>query len=77
MAKNSEDNPALGIISSISTALWKGWEKNWMAEIIFENKEVFHQLQGVLKEIRQNFTTPTPPKILRGPLPPEGSLAEP
>jgi very-short-patch-repair endonuclease len=30
--------------------------------IRFENKEVFDQLQGVLKEIRQSFTTPTPPK---------------
>jgi very-short-patch-repair endonuclease len=31
--------------------------------IRFENKEVFDQLEGVLEEIRQNFTTPTPPKI--------------
>jgi len=31
--------------------------------IRFENKEVFEQLEGVLEEIRQNFTTPTPPKI--------------
>ena len=26
--------------------------------IRFENKEVFEQLEGVLEEIRQNFTTP-------------------
>jgi very-short-patch-repair endonuclease len=26
----------------------------------FENNEVFNQLEGVLEEIRQNFTTPTP-----------------
>jgi very-short-patch-repair endonuclease len=30
--------------------------------IRFENKEVFGQLEGVLEEIRQSFTTPTPPK---------------
>jgi very-short-patch-repair endonuclease len=29
----------------------------------FENKEVFSQLEGVLQEIRQSFTTPTLPKI--------------
>jgi very-short-patch-repair endonuclease len=28
--------------------------------IRFENKEVFEQLEGVLEEIRQNFTTPNP-----------------
>ncbi len=28
--------------------------------IRFENKEVFNQLEGVLEEIRQNFTTPNP-----------------
>jgi very-short-patch-repair endonuclease len=28
--------------------------------IRFENKEVFEQLEGVLEEIRQNFTTPDP-----------------
>jgi len=28
--------------------------------IRFENKEVFEQLEGVLEEIRQNFTTPHP-----------------
>jgi len=27
--------------------------------IRFENKEVFNQLEGVLEEIRQNFTTPS------------------
>jgi very-short-patch-repair endonuclease len=31
--------------------------------IRFENKEVFDRLQGVLEEIRQSFTTPTPPKL--------------
>ena len=28
--------------------------------IRFENNEVFEQLEGVLEEIRQNFTTPNP-----------------
>ena len=28
--------------------------------IRFENKDVFEQLEGVLEEIRQNFTTPNP-----------------
>ena len=28
--------------------------------IRFENREVFEQLEGVLEEIRQNFTTPNP-----------------
>ena len=28
--------------------------------IRFENKEIFEQLEGVLEEIRQNFTTPNP-----------------
>jgi len=28
--------------------------------IRFENKEVFEQLEGILEEIRQNFTTPSP-----------------
>jgi very-short-patch-repair endonuclease len=28
--------------------------------IRFENKAVFEQLEGVLEEIRQNFTTPNP-----------------
>lgn len=28
--------------------------------IRFENKEVFEQLEGVLEEIKQNFTTPNP-----------------
>ncbi len=28
--------------------------------IRFENKEVFEQLEGVLEEIRRNFTTPNP-----------------
>jgi very-short-patch-repair endonuclease len=30
--------------------------------IRFENKEVFTQLEGTLEAIRQNFTTPAPPK---------------
>jgi very-short-patch-repair endonuclease len=30
--------------------------------IRIENKDVFDQLEGVLEEIRQNLTTPTPPK---------------
>ncbi|GEO02763.1 hypothetical protein AAE02nite_04270 [Adhaeribacter aerolatus] len=28
--------------------------------IRFENKDVFNQLEGVLEEIRRNFTTPNP-----------------
>ena len=29
----------------------------------FENKEVFEHIDRVLDEIKNNFTTPTPPKI--------------
>ena len=37
--------------------------------IRFENKEIFDQLEGVLEEIRQSFTTPAP-EILRDCKPP-------